>query len=64
MNIMFMAQCYAPEDVSAAVLITELATDLVRRGHQVALIAGAANYSHGRMFAGHRNRVDQAERQQ
>ena len=35
MRIMFMAQCYAPEDVSAAVLITELATDLVRQGHQV-----------------------------
>jgi len=29
---MFMARCYAPEDVSVAVLISELATDLGRRG--------------------------------
>ena len=56
MNIMFMAQCYAPEDISAAVLITELATDLVRRGHQVAFITGAPNYPQGRVFAGYRNR--------
>ena len=47
MRIMFMAQCYAPEDVSAAVLITELATDLVRRGHEVAFITGAPNYPLG-----------------
>ena len=53
MRIMFMAQCYAPEDVSAAVLITELATDLVRRGHQVAFITGAPNYPQGRVFAGY-----------
>jgi colanic acid biosynthesis glycosyl transferase WcaI len=61
MRIMFMAQCYAPEDVSAAVLITELATDLVRRGHQVALITGAPNYPQGRVFAGYRNRACQVE---
>jgi hypothetical protein len=42
MHIMFMAQCYAPEDVSAAVLITELAEDLVNRGHR-AMVTGAPN---------------------
>ena len=61
MRIMFMAQCYAPEDVSAAVLITELATDLVRRGHQVAFITGAPNYPQGRVFAGYPNRAYQVE---
>ena len=61
MRIMFMAQCYAPEDVSAAVLITELATDLVRRGHQVAFITGAPNYPQGRVFAGYSNRAYQVE---
>lgn len=61
MRIMFMAQCYAPEDVSAAVLITELATDLVRRGHQVAFITGAPSYPLGRVFAGYRNRAYQVE---
>lgn len=61
MQIMFMAQCYAPENVSAAVLITELATDLVKRGHHVTFITGAPNYPEGRVFAGYRNRVYQVE---
>jgi len=61
MRIMFMAQCYAPEDVSAAVLITELATDLVRRGHEVTFITGAPNYPHGCVFPGYRNRAYQVE---
>ena len=55
MHIQFMAQCYAPEDVSAAVLITELATDLVKRGHRVTVVTGAPNYPHGRVFKGYRN---------
>jgi len=57
MKILFMAQCYAPEDVSAAVLITELATDLVRRGHHVTVITGAPNYPYGRVFKGYRNPI-------
>ncbi|MGB8981694.1 MAG: glycosyltransferase family 4 protein [Anaerolineales bacterium] len=61
MRILFMAQCYAPEDVSAAVLITELATDLVKRGHQVSVVTGAPNYPHGRIFRGYRNHFYQAE---
>lgn len=55
MNILFMAQCYTPEDVSAAVLITELATDLVKRGHLVTVVTGAPNYPQGRVFKGYRN---------
>ena len=55
MKILFMAQCYAPEDVSAAVLITELATDLAERGHQVTIVTGAPNYPQGRVFKGYRN---------
>ncbi len=50
-----MAQCYAPENVSAAVLITELATDLVKRGHSVTVITGAPNYPYGIVFEGYRN---------
>jgi colanic acid biosynthesis glycosyl transferase WcaI len=61
MRILLMAQCYAPEDVSAAVLITELATDLVRRGHDVTVITGAPNYPQGRVFAGYRNKIYAAE---
>ena len=55
MKILFMAQCYAPEDVSAAVLITELATDLAERGHEVSIVTGAPNYPQGRVFDGYRN---------
>ncbi len=55
MRIVLMAQCYAPENVSAAILITELATDLVKHGHQVSIVTGAPNYPYGRVFNGYRN---------
>ncbi len=62
MRIMLMAQCYAPEDVSAAVLITELATDLAQRGHQITMVTGAPNYPKGKVFSGYHNRLYQVER--
>jgi colanic acid biosynthesis glycosyl transferase WcaI len=55
MRILFMAQCYAPENVSGAVLITELATDLAKRGHCVSITTGAPSYPEGRVFKGYRN---------
>jgi colanic acid biosynthesis glycosyl transferase WcaI len=61
MRIQFMAQCYAPEEVSAAVLITELAVDLAKRGHQVSVVTGAPNYPRGRVFKGYRNSLLQVE---
>jgi colanic acid biosynthesis glycosyl transferase WcaI len=60
-HILTMAQCYAPENVSAAVLITELATDLVRHGHQVSMVTGAPNYPQGLVFEGYRNKLYQQE---
>jgi colanic acid biosynthesis glycosyl transferase WcaI len=61
MHIMFMAQCYAPEDVSASVLITELAVDLGKRGHKVTVITGAPNYPYGRVFENYHNHIYQVE---
>ena len=61
MRIMFMAQCYAPENVSAAVLITELAVDLACKGHRVTMVTGAPSYPQGRVFEGYRNRLYSAE---
>ena len=61
MRVLIMAQCYAPEDVSAAILITELATDLAKRGHQVSVVTGAPNYPYGHVFKGYRNRLYYAE---
>ncbi len=57
MRVMFLAQCYSPEEVSAAVLITELAIDLVRRGHRVTMVTGAPNYPYGRVFEGYKNQI-------
>jgi colanic acid biosynthesis glycosyl transferase WcaI len=61
MHILFLAQCYAPENVSAAILITELAMDLASRGHQVTMVTGAPNYPQGRVFDGYRNKIYQEE---
>ncbi len=61
MHILLMAQCYLPEDVSAAILISELATDLVKQGHQVSIVTGAPSYPYGRVFQGYRNSAYQTE---
>ncbi len=55
LHVMFLAQCYAPEDVSAAVLITELAEDVARDGHRVTVVTAAPSHPRGRVFAGYRN---------
>jgi colanic acid biosynthesis glycosyl transferase WcaI len=61
MHIMIMAQVYHPEEVSGAVLITELATDLAKRGHQVTMVTCAPNYPYGQVYKGYRNRWYQVE---
>jgi colanic acid biosynthesis glycosyl transferase WcaI len=57
LRILIIAQHYAPEDVSGAVLGTELATDLVKRGHQVTFLTCAPNYPLGKIFPGYKNRI-------
>jgi colanic acid biosynthesis glycosyl transferase WcaI len=57
MRILILNQCYAPEEVSGAVLVTELASDLVKGGHRVTVITAAPNYPYGRVFSGYRNRL-------
>jgi colanic acid biosynthesis glycosyl transferase WcaI len=61
MNILFLAQCYAPENVSASVMITELAVDLAKRGHRVKMVTGAPNYPYGKVFSGYKNKIYQSE---
>lgn len=61
MHILILGQCYAPENVSAAVLIAELASDLVRRGHRVTVATGAPSYPHGRVFDGYSNGLFSSE---
>lgn len=56
-----MAQHYAPEEVSGAILATELAEDLVKRGHQVTFIACAPNYPNGIVFPSYKNALCKSE---
>lgn len=55
MRIIIFAQHYAPEEVSGAVLATELATDIVKRGHEVTFVTCAPNYPAGNVSYGYRN---------
>jgi colanic acid biosynthesis glycosyl transferase WcaI len=55
MNILILAQHYAPEEVSGAVLATELAEDLARRGHQVTFVTCAPSYPQGVVYPGYKN---------
>lgn len=52
-----MAQHYAPEEVSGAVLATELAEELAKRGHKVSFVTCAPNYPYGRIFQGYKNSI-------
>jgi putative colanic acid biosynthesis glycosyltransferase WcaI len=61
MKIMMLAQHYAPEEVSGAVLATELAEDLALRGHQVTFVTCAPNYPQGQVFSGYSNALHAVE---
>lgn len=56
MHVLIMAQTYAPEEVSGAVLVTELATDLAAANHQVTVLTCAPNYPYGKVLQGYQNR--------
>lgn len=57
MHILIMAQHYAPEEVSGAVLATDLAEELINRGHQVTFVTCAPNYPYGRVCSGYKNNL-------
>ena len=61
MNILMLAQHYAPEEVSGAVLVTELAEELVQRGHRVTFVTCAPNYPSGKVFPGYHNQLRAVE---
>ena len=63
MHLLLMAQHFAPEEVSGAVLATELATDLAAHGQSVTFVTCAPNYPGGKVFSGYRNRVYHTEQQ-
>jgi colanic acid biosynthesis glycosyl transferase WcaI len=62
MKILLMAQHYAPEEVSGAVLATDLAEDLAALGHEVWFITCAPNYPEGKVYQGYLNKLIQKEK--
>jgi len=62
MHILIMGQHFAPEEVSGAVLATELACGLVKKGHQVTFITSTPNYPYGKSFQGYKNRIISREK--
>jgi colanic acid biosynthesis glycosyl transferase WcaI len=61
MKILILSQEYAPEEVSSAIVVRELAEDLVQRGHQVSVVTRAPNYPLGKVSPGYRNKLYQVE---
>ena len=61
LRILFFALCYAPEEVSGAVLITQLAEDLAERGHEVTVVTTVPSYPLGKVLLPYRNRLMQRE---
>lgn len=62
MKILLLAQCYAPENISGAKLVAELAVDLHNKfGHSVTVVTSAPNYPYGKVFPGYKNRIYQSE---
>ncbi|OJX38343.1 MAG: hypothetical protein BGO78_10095 [Chloroflexi bacterium 44-23] len=57
LKILIIAQHYFPEEVSGAVLATELAEDLTTIGCTVSFVTCAPNYPFGKVYDGYRNRI-------
>ena len=55
MHILILGQHYGPEEVSGAVLATELAEGLLSHGHRVTFVTSAPSHPLGRVFPGYRN---------
>src|SRR5215212_7073134 len=57
MRILIMGQHFWPEEVSGAVLATQLADSLAQRGHDVTFATCFPNYPQGIVFEGYRRKV-------
>jgi colanic acid biosynthesis glycosyl transferase WcaI len=57
MHILIMGQHLAPEEISGAVLATELAWGLIKRGHHVTFVTSTPSYPYGRPFRGYSNKL-------
>ena len=57
MKILVVSQYYPPEDVGAAIYISQLTRDLAGRGHLVTMLTGFPNYPGRRVFEGYRKKL-------
>jgi len=57
MHVLIMGQHFWPEEVSGAVLATQLAESLIQRGHQVTFATCFPSYPKGIVFDGYRGKL-------
>ena len=63
MRILFLTTYYRPESATNAILITLLAEELARRGHQITVITGMPHYDNNRVEANYRGKLWAREQQ-
>jgi colanic acid biosynthesis glycosyl transferase WcaI len=61
MKFVLLTQYYPPEVGGAQVLMSSLACELQRQGHDVRVVSALPNYPTGRIFVGYRGRVSLRE---
>ena len=61
MKVLVLSNYYYPESIGAGIWVTQLAQDLMGRGHEVTVVTSFPSYPHGRIFDGYRNRFAHRE---
>jgi glycosyltransferase involved in cell wall biosynthesis len=56
-NILITANYYYPESIGAGIWVTQLARDLMGRGHELTVVTSFPSYPRGELFDGYRNRL-------
>jgi colanic acid biosynthesis glycosyl transferase WcaI len=61
MQILLLTQYYKPENVGAAIFLSQLAEDLSDSDHEIIVLTGFPNYPSGRIFDDYRGKLFQRE---
>lgn len=57
MKIVIICQWFPPEDTPVAVMLKELADDLIGKGHKVTIVTGFPNHPQGVLFPGFKKKI-------
>ena len=57
MRVLVISNYYYPESIGAGIWVTQLARDLMGRGHEVTVVTSFPSYPRGEVFDGYRNRL-------